>query len=261
MRSRNPKGLWLALVALLSFPLWAQEIPQRLQPPRLVNDLAEILSPQEEQRLERFLTAYDDSTSTQIVVLTVKSTGGEDVILFGAEVGEAWGVGQEGKDNGIVLTVAVEDRDVGISVGYGIEEFQNAALSKRIIDERILPQFRNDNYFGGIAAGVEGIVQTLNGQFEAESRRQHKSDGVQGVAFVIALIIVLLLLFLGRRGRGGRGGRGGGLGGFATGYILGSMGGSAFRSGGGFGGGGFGGGGFGGFGGGSFGGGGASGSW
>ena len=235
----------------------AQEIPQRPSPPRLVNDLADVLSAAEEQQIERFLTAYDDSTSTQIVVLTVASTQGNDVILYGAEVGEAWGVGQKGKDNGIVLVVAVEDRKVGISVGYGIEEFQNAAYTQRIIDELILPQFKSGDYFGGIANGLAGIVSVLSGKFENEHPRS-QNDGAKETAFIIFLVILFfVLLSLRRGGRGGN--RGGGLGSFATGYWLGSMGSSSFR-GGGFGGG-FGGGGFGGFGGGSFGGGGASGSW
>ena len=246
------------LMLLLCGFVQAQDIPPRPSPPRLVNDLADVLSASEEQQLERYLVDYDDSTSTQIVVLTVASTQGNDILLYGAEVGEAWGVGQQGKDNGIVLVVAVEDRKVGISVGYGIEEFQNAVYTQQIIDKMILPRFKEGDYFGGIASGVKGIVDVLNGKFANEHPRRG-DDGAKGAAFVIFLII-LFFVFLSLR-RGGRGGnRGGGLGSFATGYWLGSMGGSSFRGGGGFGGG-FGGGGFGGFGGGSFGGGGASGSW
>jgi uncharacterized protein len=250
----NHKLFSLLFALLLGFGLFAQ-IPNRPSPPRLVNDIADVLSDSEERKLEQFLVAYDDSTSTQIVILTIPSTNGEDVILYGAEVGEAWGVGEKGKDNGIVLTVAVNDRKVGISVGYGIEEFQNAAYTKQIIDQRILPQFRNKDYFSGIAAGIDGIVSVLSGNFENENPTE-RSPGSKRSAFVIFLIILFFVMMSLRRG--GRGG-GGGLGSLATGYWLGSMGSSAFRGGGGgFGGGG---GGFGGFGGGSFGGGGASGSW
>ena len=253
------RSLFITFLALLIHGFaTAQEIPPRPSPPRLVNDLADVLSAAEEQQIEQDLIDFDDSTSTQIVVLTVASTQGNDIILYGAEVGEAWGVGQKGKDNGIVLVMAVEDRKVGISVGYGIEEFQNAAYTQRIIDELILPQFKSGDYFGGIANGLAGIVSVLSGKFENEHPRS-QDDGAKGAAFIIFLVILFfVLLSLRRGGRGGN--RGGGLGSFATGYWLGSMGSSSFRGGGGFGGG-FGGGGFGGFGGGSFGGGGASGSW
>lgn len=262
MKSVSLKNLLLALI-LTSTTLWAQNIPNRPSPPRLVNDFAEILSKSEEQRLERFLVDYDDSTSTQIVILTIASTEGEDIILYGNEVGEKWGVGQEGKDNGIVLVVAKDDRKVGISVGYGIEEFQNAAYTKRIIDERILPEFRNNDYFGGIIAGVDGIVSVLSGQFENDNPRK-SSNNEKASGFVFFLILLIIIIIVSRRGgRGGRGGRRrGGSDAFWTAYWLGSMGSSSFGRGGSFGGGGgFGGGGFGGFGGGSFGGGGASGSW
>ena len=254
MKSLNPSFLFF--LALLLFPaLQAQEIPKRPNPPRLVNDLAEVLSAEEERRLERFLVDYDDSTSTQIVVLTVASTSGEDIVLYGSSVGENWGVGQEFKDNGIVLVVAVEDRSIGIATAYGIEEYMNAAATGRIIDERILPYFKNGDYFSGIAAGVEGIVQTLAGTFDNEKGRSPGRDGM-GSGLLLFLIILLFVL-LGSRGRGGGGG-----GGLMTAYWLGSMGGYTMGRGRGFGGGGsFGGGGFGGFGGGSFGGGGASGSW
>ena len=254
MRSLNPSLLFF--IALLLFPaLQAQEIPKRPSPSRLVNDLAEVLSAEEERRLERFLVDYDDSTSTQIVVLTVASTFGEDIVLYGSSVGENWGVGQEFKDNGIILVVAVEDRSMGIATAYGIEEYLNAAATGRIIDERILPHFKNGEYFNGIAAGVEGIVQTLAGSFDNEKGRRSGSNG-KGSGFLLFLIILLFFL-LGSRGRGGRGG-----GGLMTAYWLGSMSGYTMGRGRGFGGGGsFGGGGFGGFGGGSFGGGGASGSW
>ncbi len=114
MRSLNPSLHFF--IALLLFPaLQAQEIPKRPSPARLVNDLAEVLSAEEERRLERFLVDYDDSTSTQIVVLTVASTSGEDIVLYGSSVGENWGVGQEFKDHGIILVVAVAARSNGLA--------------------------------------------------------------------------------------------------------------------------------------------------
>ncbi|MBI1317297.1 TPM domain-containing protein [bacterium] len=246
---RKALRLGLALLLLGSLNLSA-DIPPRPNPPRLVNDLADILSPEQEARLERFLVDYDDSTSTQIAVVTVRTTAGEDINFYAAKIGETWGVGQAGKENGIVLCVAVDDRMVAIQTGYGIEEYLRAGLAKRIIDERMVPAFRNNDYPGGIVAGVNGIVEVLSGKFEAVDKPEAFPWGG------LFLLILLLLIFgLRNRGRG-------------NGYWIGPTGGHVFRPGGfggfgGFGGGfgGGGGGGFGGFGGGSFGGGGASGGW
>jgi uncharacterized protein len=244
----------LASLGLLFFALcWGAlskaEIPKRPNPPRLVNDFANVLSDQEENALERFLIDYDDSTSTQIAVVTVRSTDGDDINMFAAKIGETWGVGQAGKENGIVLCVAVDDRKVAIQTGYGIEEFLRAGLAKRIIDERIVPVFRAGDFPGGIRAGVDGIVEVLSGKFEGED----KPEGFPLGALILLIALLVLFGLWGRRGGGGGG------------YWIGPTGGHVFRPGGfgGFGGGfgGGGGGGFGGFGGGSFGGGGASGGW
>jgi uncharacterized protein len=249
------------LALLFSAPLWlaaqinASDLPPRPTPPRLVNDLADVLSPSQEQALEDKLVAFDDSTSTQIAVVTMQSTGRYPIEDYALYMGREWGVGQEGMNNGVVILAAVKDRRVTIQVGYGIEPYVTDGRAKRIIEQEVLPSFRNEDYYTGLNAAADKIMAYVSGQFTAEDEAAEDDGklGFLGVLILILVVIVILSIF-GKSGGGGvtYSGRGptywgGGYGGFGSG-----------RGGGGFGGGG---GGFGGFGGGSFGGGGASGSW
>ncbi len=220
-----------------------------------VNDFAEIFNASEQQQLNQKLTAYADTTSTQIVVVTVKTLNDEDPALYGAELAQDWGVGQKGKENGLIMLIAVEDRDMTIQNGYGLEEKLTDLNTKLIIDNYITPQFKSGNYYEGVNAGTDQIFKLLNGTFEGKPNRTSGKDRLPFLPFI--LIIAIFVIFMARRrGGGGNGGyRGGG------GYWIGGMGGNSFGGGGSSGGFGGGGGFSGGFGGGSFGGGGASGSW
>ncbi len=249
--TRSSLLLFLFLSALLgSIPasLPAQRFPEKMNPPRLVNDYISLLSGQENALLEQKLLRYTDTTSTEIAVVIVSTLNGEDPNLYAAELGAAWGVGRKGKDNGLVFLVAKEDRKMAIQNGYGLEEKLTDLETKQIIEDYVIPAFKKDAYYTGIDRGTDQIFKLLNGTFEGKPNRKRTKKPAQFLPFL--LIVILLVVFMSRRGGRGRGGyRGGG------GYWIGGFGGSG--SSGGFGGGG----GFGGFGGGSFGGGGASGSW
>ncbi len=269
MKIRN---LFITLFAafLLASTVMSQDIPARPNPPRLVNDLAGVMSASQVQYLESKLRHFHDTTSNQIVVLTVKSLNGYDKADFAFRVGEQWGVGQKKFDNGIVLLVKprYSDRDRGqayIAVGYGLEPAIPDAIARRIVDNEMIPYFRSNNYFKGIDKAVNVLMELAAGEITAEGYNK-ASQGSPLTAILPFIVIVIIMLII-RSGRGGGRysmGRGGSS--FLTGMFLGSMmgGGSrgGYSGGSGFGGGSFGGGGgFGGFGGGSFGGGGAGGSW
>lgn len=228
-----------------------QRFPEQPNPPQLVNDFAEVIDPGKEARLEQKLLRYSDTTSTEIAVVIVKSLNGEDPNLYAAELGQEWGVGRKGKDNGLVFLVAVDDQKMAIQNGYGLEPVLTDAATKIIIEEYVLPEFRQGDYYAGIDSGTDQIFKLIAGDFQGSGNRRGAEKSFPFIGVVI-LLIILFTLF-GRRRRRGFGGyhRGGGV-------WIGGMGGGLGGSSGGFGGGG---GGFGGFGGGSFGGGGASGSW
>ena len=237
----------------------AQEFPERPRPARLVNDFAGILSASQRQTLESALVAYDDSTSTQIAVVTVPTLNDYDVADYAVQLGEKWGIGRKQKDNGLLLLVAPNERKVTIQVGYGLEGAIPDATAKTIISQRIIPYFKQNNYPGGIAAGVQGLMQAAAGEFKGEPRKRGDDGGGFPTFLVIIIIVIILISIFGKKGGGGGGSYSRrGYRGYGGGPII--FGGGGFGGGGGsFGGGG--GGGFGGFGGGSFGGGGASGDW
>jgi uncharacterized protein len=232
-------------------------------PPRLVNDYARMLSPDQLQALERKLVAYDDSTSVQIAVVTIDQLHDlpiEDVAL---EVLRQWGVGgQAQKDNGAVMLVSKIDRKIWIATGYGLEGALPDMTVGSIVDTDVIPNFKTGNYYRGLDNATTSIIHAVAGEYSAPANYRNR-DGGGGLSIGKLIIGFIILMFiLNMFGGGGRGGgmmsRRGyrGFGGPV--FIPGGFGGGFGGGGGGFGGGG---GGFGGFGGGSGGGGGAGGDW
>lgn len=228
-------------------------------PPKLVNDYANILTADQNQALERKLFQFDDTTTNQVTVVIVPRLDGKDIADVAIELGRKWGVGNKKSNNGVILLVSVEDRKLNISPGYGLEKVLPDLVCQQIIDNIIVPDFKGNDYYAGINHGTDAIIEATKGEFKAPENynRKGKSSGLGRIFFFVIIILVFLAISGGSRGGGGSLMSNGGA------FLLGSLLGGGGRGGGGFGGGGgsSGGGGFGGFGGGSFGGGGSSGSW
>lgn len=250
------KCTWLFLLSVvLSLTAFAQ-YPERPNPPRLVNDLAGFLNSEEIAALEQKLVAYDDSTSTQITIVAIQSLDGADKAQYATELGEKWGVGGKENDNGVVILISKEDRQLFIATGRGVEQYLPDAICKRIVENKLKPNFKRGNYYQGLDEATNEMIARLSGTFVGDGGDKGEKRGIPLWAIILIIVVVFIILPSIFRGGGGGGttfgGRGynnwgGGFGGFG---------------GGGFGGGSSsGGGGFGGFGGGSFGGGGAGGSW
>jgi uncharacterized protein len=255
-------GLALALLAFLSLavvPAVALVLPALSG--RVVDD-ANILDPPTRAALDRKLAELEAKTTDQVVVVTLKSLQGTSVEDFGVQLGRAWRIGQQNKNNGVLLIVAPSERKVRIEVGYGLEGTLTDAVSKLIIENAIIPRFRANDVPGGVTRGVDDIISVLSGDAaEWKQRAAKRPDPTRPWAAIVIPILALAVIALAfimivgampgdpnsrRRGRSG------------SGWSSGSSWGTG--SSGGFSGGGFGGGGFSG-GGGSFGGGGSSGSW
>ncbi|WP_226389767.1 TPM domain-containing protein [Penaeicola halotolerans] len=243
---------------------WAQDIPAPLSPPQLVNDFTNTLSAAERQSLEAKLLAYEDTTSNQFSIVIVSTTGGADIAQYAAKLGEQWGIGKDQKDNGLLILVALDDRRMNISTGYGLEGAIPDALAKRIIENVLKPNFQQQAYYQGLDEATNVLMGLASGEFTADEVSSGGKN-LGGLLFLLLIIFFIFVLpFLKNKSDNDNhmGGRGGGVDVFTTLMLMNMLGGGR-RGGGGFGGGGgfSGGGGFGGFGGGSFGGGGASGSW
>jgi uncharacterized protein len=205
-----------------------------------VRDEAGILSGQTRAQLEAILQAHRDSTSNQIAVYLIPSLDGDDIDSYAVRVFEEWKLGDEKKDNGVLFLVTMQEKQMRIEVGLGLEGVLTDALSSRINRNEVAPNFRQGNYEAGIQAGVIAIMQAVQGTYVNESPVVKKRKGRSPIGSII--FIIILLIAMSRKGRGGSGG-----GGFLTGAVLGSMlGGGMGRSSGSWGGSGgdFGGGGF-----------------
>jgi len=249
MRTTKRYNLLLILLLVLLFGTGLKaQLPSPPYPPRLVNDYTGTLSASQINTLEHKLVAYNDSTSTQILVLLVDDLQGYSIEQYATEIGHSWGVGQKDKGNGLVILVkpkkGTERGQANISPGYGMEQYVTDATAKTIIDKEMIPAFKENDYYTGIDNAVNVIMGLCSGKFTQD---EYADDGIPSwltLLFIIAIIIIFIK-FSNGSGQNYSGG------GSRTIWI--PMGG--------FGGGGFSGGGFGGFGGGGFGGGGASGSW
>lgn len=244
-------------------------IPEKPNLETSVYDYANILSKGQASYLGQKLIKYADTTSTQIVIVAVKTLNGDDISLTATNWGHKWEVGQENKDNGIFILVASEDRKIDISTGYGIEYRLTDLMTERILNRVILPEFKQGDYFSGLDKGTDAIMTALNGEFEATDTYEKDNSGFHtGLVLLLGTMFFIIILSIIARGRkdddddyrGGK--RSKNFSPFET-IILSSGGKSYGGNTGGFDSGGYSGGfsGGGDFGGGSFGGGGASGSW
>ncbi len=253
----------LLIFLIFTAPSLNAEIPERPRPPRLVNDFAEVLSRGEIENLESKLVQFAKETSTQIVIVTVSDLEGYDPGDYAFRLGEQWGVGQKGSDNGLVILVKPKIRNeqgrIFIATGYGLEGIlPDATVNGTIIDAEIIPHFKQNNYYQGLENGTNVIMDITRGEYTAQYYNENYTNqggGIFPVLFILFLIFVIFPILRGRRRRyyspgkslpfwlalgmlsGGRS-HPGSFGNFSSGR-----------------------GGFGGFGGGSFGGGGAGGSW
>jgi uncharacterized protein len=171
-----------------------------------VNDRAGLLSERDQRELEAALARFEKETTDQIVVVTVASLQGLPIEDYGYQLGRHWGIGQKGKDNGALLIVAPEEREVRIEVGYGLEGELTDAQSRTIIEAHILPHFRAGDFPAGIRAGVAAMIDTLGGTYDPaivparlpESERA-PSPFPLAIALPIIMIIALNLMFSRRR--------------------------------------------------------------
>lgn len=251
------------IVAILFVSTANAQIPDRPNPPKLVNDFANVLTQSEAFDLENSLVQFARETSTQIVVVTVADLEGYDKSDYAFQLGEKWGVGHTEKDNGIVILLKPKQGSskgqIFIATGYGLEGvLPDAVLNSTVIDYEMIPYFKENNYYKGLQSGTKVIMDISRGEYTADQYQEYyakQSDGIIPAIIIFLLIFVVFPLMRGRRRRFYSPGKS-----LPFWLAMGMLSGS-HRSGGSFGNFSSGSGGFGGFGGGSFGGGGAGGSW
>lgn len=170
---------------LINFSAQAQSAVPALQ--GAVNDHASALSSAQQLELENVLTTFSKEKGSQIAVLIVKSTEPEQIEQFSIRVADAWKLGRKGIDDGVLLVVATEDRRIRIEVGYGLEGAVPDARAKRIIEDYILPQFRQGEVYSGIRAGVDALIKLINGE-ELPAPEVEIPDGLNTIAPIFIII-------------------------------------------------------------------------
>jgi uncharacterized protein len=260
--NKNFHFLNLLLLLFTSLGFAQLTIPEKPSFQTSVYDYANVLNENEKKQLEEKLIRYSDSTSTQIVVITIESLKGEDIGILAPKWGQTWGIGgSEKNDNGVIILLAKAEREIWISAGYGLEDRLTAGIGGEITRNIIIPEFKAGSYYNGLDKGTDAIFDVFKGKYKGE-RKKSKKDKFPVLPFIIVVVVVLFLLSRGNKngGNSGNSGSGPSLLDVIILSSLGRSGGGGFggsSSGGGFGGGGFGGG----FGGGGFSGGGSGGSW
>ena len=237
---------WLALCLLLcATALHAPDFPALTG--RVVDE-ANLMSRKQAHQLAQQLAVFEKRSGVQLVVVSIDTLAGDTIEEYGYQLGRHWGIGQKGKNNGVLLIIAQDERKVRIEVGYGLEGALPDAIAANIIQTRILPAFKRGDMVAGILAGSQGIMQALAGEYQPVDHAS-KADKQGGPWLFILVVIAMIVLHNLRGGGGGPGGR------RRAAYMAGGFGAGSFGGRTGGGGGGFSGGG------GSFGGGGASGGW
>lgn len=238
------------------------DIPKKPDFQTSVYDYANVLSANEKSQLEEKLIRYSDSTSTQIVIITIESLKGEDIGILTPKWGHTWGIGgSEKNDNGVVILLAKAERKIWISPGYGLEDRLTAGIGGEITRNIIIPEFKAGSFYRGLDKGADALFDVFKGKYKGE-RKQANGDDFPILPLIIIAFFLLMLISKSKKNGGNSGNSGGGGPSLLDIIILSNMGRNSGGFGGGSSGGGFGGGGFGGgFGGGGFSGGGSGGSW
>lgn len=162
-----------------------------------VNDYANVINPQDEQEIIRYCSDLEDTTGIQLAVLTMPSLGGEDITSFAIRTCEEWGIGQKGSDNGALLLLAMEERDLRIEVGYGLEGKLTDAKCGLILRNVVIPELREGNYSRGLLKGIQnmGGVASDNAELVSKSVANGSSASGDDSIFGFLFLIIWLIFF------------------------------------------------------------------
>jgi len=190
------KSLFVLTLFLSCVPIavYGLDVP-RLQ--GYVNDYAGMISRSARSKIEQGLRAFEQSDSTQIVILTIPSLEGEDIEGFSIKVAEAWKIGQQQKDNGVLFIVSEQERKIRIEVGRGLEARLTDLMAGRIIDQVVKPRFKQGDFDGGFIAGISALIGATRGEFKAEQRPFQRRQKAFPPFLTFLLFFGMFILFLG----------------------------------------------------------------
>lgn len=193
-------GILFVAIALPLFVSFGQiTYPER--PMAFVSDYANVLG--DTILLEEKIKKFEKETSNEIAVVTIDSLEGVTIEEYAVNLFEKWGIGKAGKDNGVLLLVAIKDRQVRIEVGYGLEGALPDSLAGSIIRNEITPFFEQENYQEGVERGVEAIMAATKGEYKVKEKEEKGSAWVFLIVFLVIVGFIVLFARFGRKGKGG----------------------------------------------------------
>ena len=187
-------SFFILLLCCLPIAAYSLDVP-RLQ--GYVNDYAGMISPSAKSKIEQGLKTFEQSDSTQIVILTIPSLEGENIEEFSIKVAEAWKIGQQQKDNGILLIASKQERKIRVEVGRGLEGKLTDLMAGRIIDQVIKPRFKQGDFDGGFITGASALISATRGEFKAEQRPIHRRQKGFPPFLTFLLFLGIFVLILG----------------------------------------------------------------
>jgi uncharacterized protein len=199
------------LIATVGLGQIEKELPAKPNPPKLVVDFTGTLAKDQQAELERKLVLFDDSTSIQVAVVIIESTGDRDIADYAVALGRAWGIGNKEFNNGILLLVAKNDRKLWIATGYGLEGALPDITAKSIIDNEITPNFKDNDFYRGLDEGTNAIISATKGEYKAPENYNSRKKGARKNPGLLIMIIIFIIIWIikNRGGGGGSYGRGG----------------------------------------------------
>lgn len=201
LKNQTKKILTFVSVFFLSTLLFAAKIPEYKG---RVNDYANVISKSDEAEINSYLEQLDSQTGVQIMVLTVTSMGGDEISSYSMKVAEKWGIGHSGKDDGALLVVALDEHDLRIEVGYGLEDKLTDAKCGLIIRNVIIPEFKNGNYSDGIVKGLKNMGGIASGELELVSKKvinnEESESSAEGFVFLVIWMIFFFIVISSKGG-------------------------------------------------------------
>ena len=198
--------IWVLFISIggwLSAQYTIPEKPKVLYP---VYDEVGLLSSEEKELLNQKLIKFEDSTSTEIEVVIIPSTKGEDINFLATRFGQTGGIGKKGVDNGVVFLIATKDRQISIQQGRAVEKYLTASVAGQIIDYLIIPKFKQGKWYEGIDEGVNALMEATQGKFKPQKKEEGEVPAMAAVLIIVVFIVIMIILIkYGDKGGGGRG--------------------------------------------------------
>ncbi|RZJ41848.1 MAG: TPM domain-containing protein, partial [Chryseobacterium sp.] len=204
MRLRSLKILFsFFLICFYSFVSAQYTIPTKPAVLYPVYDEGNLLTNQEKNKLNNKLIKFADSTSTEIEVIIIPSTKGEDINYLATMFGEKWGIGQKDVDNGVVFLIATEDRTMSIQQGRAVEQYLTASVAGQILDYIVTPNFKQGKWYDGINGGTTAIMEAVQGKFKPLAKQKKSGDiSISKLIIIGFVIFIILIVLFGNRGGG-----------------------------------------------------------